>query len=107
VARLHGSSDDVPDLALQGVEVDVVAETRSEGVHRLHGVVAGAVEAPVDDVLHATAHGTEELEHRYANLLADALRRGSMATTSVTRAMSQDGTCRAPASEGGTIARST
>ena len=57
---MHGSVDCGEELAADGVEVDRVAQPQRErGDDRL-GVVAGAVEAPVDETLHAQSQRVEQ-----------------------------------------------
>src|SRR5690606_10693555 len=58
--RLHGLLDDPQQLGRQRVEVGLVTDGGGEGLDGLLGVVASAVEAPVDGVLHPAADGQEE-----------------------------------------------
>src|SRR5262245_57984347 len=48
---LDGLGDHGQQLAVERVQVDLVAQADREGVHRAGGVVAAPVEAPVDQVL--------------------------------------------------------
>src|SRR5215217_1810845 len=57
--RLHGPVDHGQQLAVQGVQVDLVAEAGREVLDGPGGVVAAAVEAPVDHGLDAAAQGLE------------------------------------------------
>ena len=49
VRGLHRLGDDARSSAAERVEGDLVAQARAEGLERARGVVAAAVEAPVDD----------------------------------------------------------
>ncbi len=51
LGRLHGLVDHGQQLAPEGVQVDLVAEAGREPLHGPGGVIAAAVEAPVDQVL--------------------------------------------------------
>src|SRR5215211_3554283 len=57
---LHGLVDHAQQLGVQGGQVDLVAEADREGVHGAGGVVAAAVEAPVDQVLDPAAQRLEQ-----------------------------------------------
>jgi hypothetical protein len=59
LGRLHGLVDHPQQLALQGVQVDLVAQPGREGVQGAGGVVAAAVEAAVDQVLDSAAQRRE------------------------------------------------
>src|SRR3954467_6903814 len=60
VRRLDGLVDDADELALQGVEVELVAQPAAEALQRECGVVATAVEAAVDRRLDARPCGAEQ-----------------------------------------------
>src|SRR5215207_2726511 len=57
---LHGLVDHAQQLGVQGGQVDLVAQADREAVHGAGGVVAAAVEAPVDQVLDPAAQGLEQ-----------------------------------------------
>src|SRR3954468_8783435 len=59
VLRLDGLVDDADELALHGVEVELVAQPAAEALQRSRGVVATAVEAAVDRRLDARPCGAE------------------------------------------------
>src|SRR3954464_11565053 len=60
VLRLDGLLDDADELALHGVEVELVAQPAAEALQRERGVVAAAVEAAVDRGLDARPRGAEQ-----------------------------------------------
>jgi hypothetical protein len=45
--RSEASADDRPKLATEAVDVEFVPKVRGEALHRLLGIVTGAIEAPV------------------------------------------------------------
>jgi len=53
VCRLHRLGDDGLEVALERRELDLLAQSRAEALERALGVVAAALEAPVDEALHA------------------------------------------------------
>ena len=59
MARLDGRLDGSQHLALEAVQVDLVAELGGEGDERLRRVVLAAVEAVVDRALNARPQGLE------------------------------------------------
>ena len=61
---LHRVEDRGAQLGADRLEVDLVAQPRAEGLERLRGVVAVAVEAPVDGVLDAGTRRAEQRGHR-------------------------------------------
>ena len=54
---MHGVVDHGQQLAVEGVQVDLVAQAQGEAVHGAGGVVAAPVEAPVDQALDPAAQG--------------------------------------------------
>src|SRR3954451_12134058 len=60
VLRLDGLVDDADELALHGVEGELVAQPAAEALQRSRGVVAAAVEAAIDRRLDARAGRAEQ-----------------------------------------------
>jgi hypothetical protein len=63
LGRLHRLVDHGQQLGGQGVQVDLVAQAGREPLDGAGGVVAAAVEAPVDQVLDAAPGGLEQRGH--------------------------------------------
>ena len=72
VRRLHRLADDVLEVGAQRVELDLLAQPRPERLERALGVVAAAVEAPVDEPLHARAQRAGRARRRRASSTAIA-----------------------------------
>jgi hypothetical protein len=57
---LHSLVDHGQQVGAEGVQVDLVAEPGRELLHGAGGVIAAAVEAPVDNQLDAAAQRLEQ-----------------------------------------------
>jgi hypothetical protein len=61
--QLHCQVDDSEQLCGEAVQVDLLAQPTAEGLHGSGRVVAGSVEAPVDQALDAMPQGLEQRGH--------------------------------------------